>query len=181
MKKIVSLILAVALIAALAVSASATVVVHDQTAWETQNQIEHGYCADWNITPGVWAGDLVRLTADLVKVNSITAGTKQTWTKCDQALTIKEAKALCDGQTIKNLTVFRQRNVTNEAGCPIDIDVTLWSCNPSRKSNQSVVVLFRAEGTCDWQIVDATVVDKEGKRVTATLPGNGAYVVALAW
>ena len=55
MKKIVSLILAVALIATLAISASAaTVVVHEQNGWETQNQIEHGdgFCAFLNTQAG---------------------------------------------------------------------------------------------------------------------------------
>ena len=185
MKKVVSLILVVALFASLAICASAAkpvIVVHDQTPEETQKEIEHGWCAQWNQdalknNKVVNSGALVRMSADQVKVLSITEGTEQTWTTCAQAATVKELRAVCEAdERLNNLTVFRQRNVTAEG--PIDIEVKLWPCNPVRKTNQAVVILFRAEGTEGWEVVG---YNNESNVCSATLAGNGAYVVAMAW
>ncbi len=186
MKKVISLILAICLVASMAVCASAAkpvIVTHDQSDWDTQNRIDHGYydgvstyCSLYN--GYVDAGDLVRLTADYVKVLDITDGTEQTWTKCAEALTTAEGVAICEAdERLNNLTVFRQRNVTNPNGA-IDISVKLWPCNPEKKTNQAVVILFRAEGAEEWSVVG---YNNESNECTATLPGNGAYVVALAW
>ena len=189
MKKIVSLILAVCLVASLAICASAAkpvIVTHDQSPWETQNRIDHGqnliedgstFCAEYNLL-GISAYALTNQTVDYVKVLSITDETEQTLTKCAEAMTTKEGVAVCEAdERLNNLTVFRQRNVANENG-PIDITVKLWPCNPARKSNQAVVILFRAEGTEEWTVVG---YNNETNECSATLPGNGAYVVAMAW
>lgn len=178
MKKAISLILAICLVAAVAVCASAAkpvVVVHDQTPWETQNSVEHNFCGVWTQL-GVESGALVRLTADYVKVLNITDETEQTWTKCDEALTIAEGKAICEANGYTNLTVFRQRNVKNDNG-PIDLSVKLWPCNPELHDNQAVVVLFRAEGTEGWTVAG---FNNETNECTVQI-GNGAYVVAMVW
>lgn len=189
MKKIVSMAMAAAVVASLAVPASAaTVVVHEQNAWETQNQIEHGFgrcgaehtvCGHLNNMVGgrAIASAMVRKSAEQVKVLSITEGVGQTWTKCDQAITIKEMKAVCEANDdINNLTVFRQRNVVNAEGA-VELSVKLWPCAPDKHSNQATVVLFRAEGESEWTVV-GTAKDKV---CDVVLPGNGAYVVAMAW
>lgn len=180
MKKAISLILAICLVATMAVCASAAkpnVVIHDQNEWENEHGVEHAWCGEYNnhtVDPGV----LVRKTADYVKVLDITDETEQTWTKCAEALTTAEGVAICEAdERLNNLTVFRQRNVTNPNGA-IDITVKLWPCNPERKSNQAVVILFRAEGTEAWTVVG---YNNESNECSANLPGNGAYVVAMAW
>lgn len=180
MKKAISLILAICLVATMAVCASAAkpnVVIHDQNEWENEHGVEHARCGEYNnhtVDPGV----LVRKTADYVKVLDITDETEQTWTKCAEALTTAEGVAICEAdERLNNLTVFRQRNVTNPNGA-IDITVKLWPCNPERKSNQAVVILFRAEGTEAWTVVG---YNNESNECSANLPGNGAYVVAMAW
>ncbi len=194
MKKVFSLILAVCLVASLAICASAakpTVVIHDQTAWETQNKIEHLACKwldaqlDSFTTTEIANGQAYfgshwesLDTGAYVSILSITEETEQTLTKCAEALTTKEGVAICEAdERLNNLTVFRQRNVANENG-PIDITVKLWPCNPARKSNQAVVILFRAEGTEEWTVVG---YNNETNECSATLPGNGAYVVAMVW
>ena len=179
MKKAISLILAICLVAAMAVCASAAkpvIVVHDQSPWENEHGVEHNWCGNYN--GFVDAGTLVRQTADYVKVLDITDETEQTWTKCAEALTTAEGVAICEAdERLNNLTVFRQRNVTNPNGA-IDISVKLWPCNPERKHNQAVVILFRAEGTEEWTVVG---YNNESNECSANLPGNGAYVVAMAW
>ncbi|MDY4221146.1 MAG: hypothetical protein SOX71_01400 [Candidatus Faecousia sp.] len=190
MKKVISLILVVALFATLAISASAaTIVVHEQNGWETQNQIEHGdgFCAFLNELPAdvasaylewVYADDgSSRWSVDTVKVLSITEGVTQTATKCAEAATIKELKAVCEAdERINNLTVFRQRNIVDAEGA-VDISVKLWPCAPDKHPDQATVVLFRGEGEESWTVVGYAA----DKVCDATLPGNGAYVVALAW
>lgn len=167
MKKIASLILALAMVASMAVCASAkapVVLGHD-----------HSTCEELN--GGANDSSVYLESADKVKVLSITEGTKQTLTTCKQAITNAELTAVCDAnEDIKNLTVFRQRNVTAEGA--IDLSVKLWNCNPARKHNQAVVVLFRAEGAEEWTVVGTNNVSNV---CDVTLPGSGAYVVALAY
>lgn len=171
MKKAISLILAICLVAAMAISASAaTVVVHDQTAEETMKQIEHARCGEAS------REDYLK-TTNYVKILSITDGTKQTLTTCAQAITIDELQAICDeNEDIENLTVFKQRNVKGDGA--IDISVKLWPCNPQRKQNQAVVILFRAADSEEWSVVG---YNDESNECEATLAGDGAYVVAMAW
>ena len=201
MKKIVSLILAVALIATLAISASAaTVGVHEQNGWETQNQIEHGdgFCAflntqaGWFYAPGCgfmgegqtpylsgvdYVQRNVAACSQMVKITEAPEDLEQTWTTCAQALTIAEGKAICENKDngINNLTVFRQRNVTTAGGT---LSLRLWPCDPANKGNQSVIVLYRADGG-EWTVL----ANQFGTRdVTVTLPaGSGAYAVCLGW
>ena len=175
MKKVLSLVLVVALFAALAVFASADVVPHF-----------HDWCPIYN---WVWDnGGILNLPSttpaiqwnaaiDSVKVVSITEGVGQTLTSCDQAITASELQAVCDAdERISNLTVFRQRNIEEAEGA-VDISVKLWPCNPEKKPNQATVILFRAEGTEEWTVA----AYEASSEASATLAGNGAYVVALAW
>ena len=176
MKKVISLVLVVALFAALAVFASADVVPHfhgwcplDNYAWA------NGWMAGVrSTTPAVEWNEVI----DSVKVVDITEGAKQTFTSCDQAITAAELQAVCDNNTygIANLTVFRQRNIEEAEGA-VDISVKLWPCNPEKKPNQATVILFRAEGTEEWTVA----AYEASSEASATLAGNGAYVVALAW
>lgn len=175
MKKAISLILAVCLVAAMAISASAatpTVVGHDHDLCNfLYNVVNYGPNIGWSPSWGAL------LSADKVSVLDITEGTEEMLTSCAQAITEKELVAVCEGdEAINNLTVFRQRNVTNET--PINISVKLWSCNPVRKTNQAVVVLFRAEGEETWSVVGYNNTENV---CNATLPSSGAYVVAMAW
>lgn len=175
MKKAISLILAVCLVAAMAISASAatpTVVGHDHDLCNfLYNVVNYGPNIGWSPSWGAL------LSADKVSVLDITEGTEETLTSCAQAITEKELVAVCEGdEAINNLTVFRQRNVTNET--PINISVKLWPCNPVRKTNQAVVVLFRAEGEETWSVVGYNNTENV---CNATLPSSGAYVVAMAW
>lgn len=195
MKKIVSLILAVALIATLAISASAaTVVVHDQSAWEIQNQIEHGWCDFLNnqagpfVGPGFMANNVlytsgrdyvqtnVAACSQMVQIIEAPEDMEQTWTTCAQALTIAQAKQICeDNDDINNLTVFRQRNVITAGGT---LTLRLWPCDPARKANQSVVVLYQPEGG-EWTVLGNQFGEKD---ITVALPaGCGAYAVCLGW
>lgn len=169
MKKAISLILAICLVAAVAVCASAAkpvIVVHSQSAWDIQNQIQHPY-GEENVVPE---------TLDYVKILDVTDETEETKTKCTEALTIAEGKAICEANGYTNLTVFRQRNVKNDNG-PIDLSVKLWPCNPELHDNQAVVVLFRAEGTEGWTVAG---FNNETNECTVQI-GNGAYVVAMVW
>ena len=177
MKKVISLVLVVALFAALAVCASADVVPHAE---------EPLTCAEWNwLWANGWMFGIPSTSVavqwndniDDVKIVDITEGVKQTLTTCKQAITADELKAVCEAdERIENLTVFRQRNVEEAAGV-VDISVKLWPCAPDRKPNQATVVLFRAEGTEEWTVVGYAA----DKVCDAQLSGNGAYVVALAW
>lgn len=175
MKKVISLVLVVALFAALAVCASATVVTTT------------GHCAFYNnawsnetwtrglrsTLPAVQWNDVI----DDVKVLNITEGAKQTFTSCKQAITGAELKAVVEAdERINNLTVFRQRNIEEAEGA-VDISVKLWPCAPEKRAAHATVVLFRAEGTEEWTVVGYAA----DKVCDATLSGNGSYVVALAW
>ena len=175
MKKVLSLVLVVALFAALAVFASADVVPHFHGWCPIDNYL---WAEGWmpgvrSTTPAVeW-----NLVVDSVKVVDITEGAKQTFTSCDQAITGAELQAVCDAdERISNLTVFRQRNIEEAEGA-VDISVKLWPCNPEKKPNQATVILFRAEGTEEWTVA----AYEASSDASATLAGNGAYVVALAW
>lgn len=183
MKKIVSLILAVALIATLAVAASADVVVHNQcNEWCTAHELEHGVhegvptqwwhpCAldasnGWSVRVSGWQTKIVEAPEDM----------ELTWTTCAQALTVAQMKQICeDNEDINNLTVFYQRNVTTAGG---SMTVRLWPCDPAHKDNQSVVVLYQAEGG-EWSVL----VNQFGQKdATVELPaGTGAFAVCLAW
>ena len=185
MKKVISLILVVALFATLAISASAaTVVVHEQDTYlEIFQEKEHGngWCAHLNNV--VWGGDYaawaVRESSQQVKVLILTEGVAQSWTKFAEAGTVKEMKAVCANNEygIENLTIYRQRNVTNVPAEGAEISVKLWPCAPDKHANQATVILFRAEGAEEWTVVGYAA----DKVCDATLPGNGAYIVAMAW
>ena len=188
MKKVMSLILVVALFATLAISASAaTVVVHEQDTYlDVFQEVEHGWWFEGTwcgfLNTQTWGGDYaawaVRTCADQVKVLSLTEGVGQTWTKCAEAATVKEMKAVCEAdERINNLTIFRQRNVTDVPAEGADISVKLWPCAPDKHDNQATVVLFRAEGAKEWKVVGYAA----DKVCDAHLDGNGAYIVALAW
>ena len=180
MKKVISLVLAVALFATLAVFASADVVGHPHDTCVVLN--------DWYNWPGATPGlqawlvaitqEAVRGSSEEVKILDITEGVKQTWTSCAQAITDEELQAICDNNTygIANLTVFRQRNIEEAEGA-VDISVKLWPCNPDRRPNQATVILFRAEGSTEWTVK----AYEASNEASAQFEGNGAYVVALAW
>ena len=115
------------------------------------------------------------LPAGLTRME-LTEGAKQTLTSCAQAITAAELQAVVDAdERIENLTVFRQRNVTTAGGT---LSLRLWPCDPANKGNQSVIVLYRAEGGV-WTVL----ANQFGTRdVTVTLPaGTGAYAVCLGW
>ena len=197
MKKVISLVLVVALFAALAITASADVVPHDHSddafynyLWsENPDGVVTGVSSTWPALPDTDA--LVMLewvdgtgwvpmgntALNDVKVLSITEGAKQTLTSCAQAITAAELQAVVDAdERIENLTVFRQRNIVDAEGA-VDISVKLWPCAPDKHPDQATVVLFRGEGEESWTVVGYAA----DKVCDATLPGNGAYVVALAW
>ena len=176
MKKVLSLVLVVALFATLAVCASADVVTHScWCAWDNYWYVNLSF-GQFDIHSTDYAVTFNNVI-DSVKIVDITEGAKQTFTSCAQAITADELQAVCDSdERISNLTVFRQRNI-EEAEGPVDISVKLWPCNPEKKPNQATVILFRAEGTEEWTVV----AYEASSDASATLTGNGAYVVALAW
>ena len=176
MKKVLSLVLVVALFAALAVGACADVVPHDcWCAWDNYFYVNWSL-GQFDIHSTTYAVEWNEVIDD-VKVLDITEGAKQTFTSCAQAITAAELQAVCDAdERINNLTVFRQRNIEEAEGA-VDISVKLWPCNPEKKPNQATVILFRAEGTEQWTVVAYEAANE----ATAQLSGNGAYVVALAW
>ena len=116
------------------------------------------------------------LPAGLTRME-LTEEAKQTLTSCAQAITAAELQAVVDAdERIENLTVFRQRNIEEAEGC-VDISVKLWPCAPDKHPAHATVILFRAEGEETW-----TVAGYAADEVCdATLTGNGAYVVCLAW
>ena len=177
MKKVLSLVLVVALFATLAVCASADVVTHSCWCASDNFWYETLGLAQLDIPNTIFAVEWNNVI-DSVKVVDITEGAKQTFTSCDQAITAAELQAVCDNNTygIANLTVFRQRNIEEAEGA-VDISVKLWPCNPEKKPNQATVILFRAEGTEEWTVA----AYEASSDASATLAGNGAYVVALAW
>ena len=195
MKKVVSLVLALALFAALAVGASADVVPHahhvdpcasDVGEWPWVLVDDDLLTTIYNLTdyPEIQAAVVeqvqaqIRYSAQQVKVLDITDGVAQTWTTEAQAITADELTAICENNEygIENLTVFRQRNVSGAEG-EIELSVKLWPCAPDKHEAHATVVLFRAEDAEEWTVVGYAA----DKVCDATLAGNGAYVVALAW
>ena len=176
MKKVISLVLVVALFAALAVGACADVVPHDcWCAWDNfwYDTLSLGQYGVRSTTYAVGWNNVI----DDVKIVDITEGAKQTFTSCAQAITAAELQAVCDAdERINNLTVFRQRNIEEAEGA-VDISVKLWPCAPDKHPAHATVILFRAEGTEEWTVVAYEAANE----ASATLTGNGAYVVALAW
>lgn len=180
MKKVVSLILVIAMIASLAVAASA---LHSTST----SFVEHGRHDDCTEACGLghhchWLSSIpvaglaaaeVAACSENVKVLSITEGTKQTWTSCKQAITAAEMKAACEETELKHLTVFRQRNV--EAEGEIELSVKNWQTG---KKN-CTVILFKGVEDEAWSIVG--VSEMGDKDCSAVLPGSGAYVVAMSW
>lgn len=115
----------------------------------------------------------VALCSQMVKVMSIGECT-QKWTTCALAVTAKELDACAEEvEGFKNLTVFRQREVSAEE--EVELSVKLWPCG---KKNATVVI-FRAEGTDEWTVVGCG--EKGDKVVDCVLPGSGSYAVCLAW
>lgn len=177
MKKVISLVLVVALFAALAISASAAVVPHYDGFDPLFNWM-------WMNDPSVQglSSTTPATTWNLVwqdtQVLSITEGVGQTFTSCKQAITADELQGIVDANDygIKNLTVFRQRNVVGAEG-EVELTVKLWPCAPTKRPAHATVVLFRAEGEETWSVVGYAA----DKVCDAVLPGNGAYVVCLAW
>lgn len=207
MKKVLSLVLVVALFASLCVFASADVVPHAHNEeFSIIGDLDLILDPDYSVADGdypviaygcevlneayntatqpwmqefvvTWAQGQVRWSAQQVKVLDITEGAKQTWTTEAQAITAAELQAVVDAdERINNLTVFRQRNIEEAEGA-VDISVKLWPCAPDKHEDHATVVLFRAEGTEEWTVVGYAA----DKVCDATLSGNGAYVVALAW
>ncbi len=181
MKKMISLILAVALIAALAISASATVVVHQQDGDDAIKEIEHGlnWCAILRLAPGFdafYSAEWQPRTNDYVKFVTVPENTTLTRTGCDVAMTVAEGKAICeDNEDINNLTVFRQRAVASDGGA---MTIRLWPCDPANKANQSVIVLYRPAGG-EWTVLGNQFGDRD---ITIDLPaGSGDLAVCLGW
>lgn len=187
MKKIISLVLAIALMATLAVSASAVsgvVVVHNQCdPWCTQNQVQHG--EHTGLIGNLWGDHQCSLTADNgwsvrvsswnTKLSNKPADLELTWTKCAEALTIKEMKAIvADAADINNLTVFYQRNFSTVTGGTMD--VRLWTV---ARKNQSVVVLIdEGEG---WKVLAQGNPTEKDVQVTLNAESAGRIAVCLAW
>lgn len=186
MKKVISLVLAIALFAALSVVAFAEVETHYD-----------GYChpyfgemwveqedGSWKVVEdGVWPWmndgtpitkdqfeAAVRESSDHVDV-TMPAGMELRWTKHSEAITATDLEAFTD---YKNLTVFYQRMVkTNAAG---EMTVKLWDCCVAK--DQQVVVLAH-DATNGWTDLAPNCGDKT---VTVTVPdGMDSFVVCLAY
>lgn len=172
MKKVASFALAATLVASLAVSASAAGVTHAEDCAEWNDFLKNsgapGYTSTVfapNSTPAV-VSNYTRVT--------LPRGAHSTYTSHAEAITAKELDAACEAAGVKNLTVFKQRNVT---GVAEPVTVKLWTVG---KKN-SVVVLFRAAGATDWTVA---AVGEAGQKEVAdfTLPAaDGAYAVCMAW
>ncbi len=188
MKKVISLVLAIALFATLSVVAFAEVETHYD-----------GYCHPYFgemlvyeesdldgelklVEDGVWPymnnGEFitedefkaaVRLSSDQVDI-TMPAGMQVRWTSHNEAITAADLEAFTD---YKNLTVFFQRMVkTNVAG---EMTVKLWPCQP--KKGQQVVVLALVDGA--W--IDLAPMTGD-KTVTVTVPeGVESIVVCRAY
>lgn len=185
MKKVISLVLAVALFAALSVVAFAEVETHYD-----------GYCHPYFgemwvveggnlelVEDGVWPWmnngtpitedqfkAAVRESSDHVDV-TMPAGMELRWTKHSEAITAADLEAFTD---YKNLTVFFQRMVkTPAAGA---MTVKLWDCCVAK--GQQVVVLAH-DATNGWTDLAPNC---GGETVTVTVPdGMDSFVVCLAY
>lgn len=181
MKKVISLVLAVALFAALSVVAFAEVETH-------YDGYCHPYFSSYTNANGkevqfVWPymnngtpitkdqfEAAVRESSDHVDV-TMPAGMELRWTKHSEAITAADLEAFTD---YKNLTVFYQRMVkTNAAG---EMTVKLWDCCVAK--DQQVVVLAH-DATNGWTDLAPNCGDKT---VTVTVPdGMDSFVVCLAY
>lgn len=199
MKKVASVALAAALTASLAVSASAASVGHahgecsiwnkfvtEGDAWG--NPVSGNTNTVFNVrTTNGWylevdakgqphwydMGELAKTAATVSSYTKVTLpkGVRSTYTACKEAITPKEM----DGLGIGNLTVFKQRNISNvNAGDTATFK--LWTVG----KRNSAVVLFRAEGATEWTVL---AQGEAGQKEVAdvALPGNGAYAVCMAW
>ena len=84
--------------------------------------------------------------------------------------------AICEAtEGLNNLTVFKQRNISNVTAGET-ATFKLWTVG----KRNSAVVLFRAEGATEWTIL---AQGEAGQKEVAdvALPGNGAYAVCMAW
>lgn len=199
MKKVASVALAAALTASLAVSASAASVGHahgecsiwnkfvtEGDAWG--NPVSGNTNTVFNVrTTNGWylevdakgqphwydMGELAKTAATVSSYTKVTLpkGVRSTYTACKEAITPKEM----DGLGIGNLTVFKQRNISNVTAGET-ATFKLWTVG----KRNSAVVLFRAEGATEWTIL---AQGEAGQKEVAdvALPGNGAYAVCMAW
>lgn len=204
MKKVASVAMAAALTASLAVSASAASVghAHDECSiWNgfvtgtngvtltksgepapgNTNTVFNNDTAgafitldnDGNVIGYYNMNQLARTAATVSSYTKVTLpkGVRSTYTACKEAITPKEM----DGLGIGNLTVFKQRNISNvNAGDTATFK--LWTVG----KRNSTVVLFRAEGATEWTVL---AQGEAGQKEVAdvALPGNGAYAVCMAW
>lgn len=156
MKKVISLVLAIVLVASLSVVAFADTVTHYE-----------GYC---HLPVNAAAvKEAILESAQHVKV-TLPAGMEQILTAHKDAITSSELEAFTD---YDNLTVFYQRTVkTAVVG---DMTVKLWDCCVAK--GQQVVVLALVDGA--W--VDLAP-NSGSDTVTVTLPaGIAAYAVCRAY
>lgn len=177
MKKAISLILAVALIASLAISAAAA---------GKRDYIEH----IWDIESytrgksypgsyGVLYGEdglpyPTQGRAETVKILDISEGAKQILTTASSAITDHEIKVACDDvDEVGNLTVFLQRGV--EAEGEIDLYAKSWQTGRQNRT----VVLFKGDDEDEWTIIAFSELGE--KTVQAVLPGTGAFAIAMSW
>ena len=204
MKKVASVAMATALTASLAVSASAASVghAHDECSiWNgfvtgtngvtltisgepapgNTNTVFNNKTAgafitldnEGNVIGYYNMNQLARTAATVSSYTKVTLpkGVRSTYTACKEAITPKEM----DGLGIGNLTVFKQRNISNvNAGDTATFK--LWTVG----KRNSTVVLFRAEGATEWTVL---AQGEAGQKEVAdvALPGNGAYAVCMAW
>lgn len=184
MKKIVSLVLAVMLVASLAVVASAAPapehanvndwIAHGRCEWLDES--DTNLCTELHRFPAWVANGLVVACADNVKVTGVAEGVVQSWVGCAQAITaaqMKEAAEAWTENTIKHMTIFRQRMLEDNSE-DMTIDALNWQTG---KKNRTVVLALVDE---TWKIV--AVGEAGEKTVSATIPANAAsYAVAMTW
>lgn len=178
MKKVISLVLAIALFAALSVVAFAEVETHydgycHPTFWTNPGKDNKIDVWPW-VNNGVGITEdqfkaVVRESSDHVDV-TMPAGMELSWTSHKEAITAADLEAFTD---YENLTVFYQRMVKTPAAG--EMTVKLWDCQP--KKDQQVVVLAHANGV--WTDLAPMCGDKT---VTVTVPdGMDSFVVCLAY
>ncbi len=185
MKKIISMILVVALFASLAVVVSAHGPMH-----KVENFVEHAYIAGPNGTkPGQICAAIptlnaataaVRSSSPMTKVMNLTDGVDMEWVSCKEAISMADMQAAAEAwnaaadedHQIAHMTVFKQRKLTGtEAGA--EADFLLWTVG---KHNSAVVLTQTAEG---WKV--AAVSDKNVDTVHADLTGATGFVVCMTW
>lgn len=185
MKKIVSMILVIAVFASLAVVVSA----HGPMS-KVESFVEHAYIAGPNGTkPGEICANIqtlneataaVRSSSPLTKVMNLTDGVKMQWVSCAEAISKADMQAAAEAwnetadedHQIANMTVFKQRKLTGtENGA--EADFRLWTVG---KKNSAVVLTQTADG---WKVV--AVSDKNEDTVHADLTGTTGFVVCMTW